>query len=42
MDPRILRFTVSHRDQWLALLDKYGVSRPKFLHVIEVPGPWSR
>jgi hypothetical protein len=27
-----------HRDQWLALLDKYGVGPPKALHVIEVPG----
>lgn len=28
----------SHRDQWLALLDKYGVGRPKSLRVVEVPG----
>jgi AraC family transcriptional regulator len=28
----------SHRDQWLALLDKHGVGPPKALHVIEVPG----
>lgn len=28
----------SHRDQWLALLGKYGVGRPKSLRVVEVPG----
>jgi AraC family transcriptional regulator len=27
----------SHREQWIALLDKYGVGLPKFLRVAEVP-----
>jgi AraC family transcriptional regulator len=27
-----------HRAQWLALLEKYGVGHPKFLHVIGAPG----
>ncbi len=28
----------NHRDQWLAVLDRHGVPRPKALHVTEVPG----
>jgi AraC family transcriptional regulator len=28
----------SHRDQWRALLDKYGVGRPTSFRVVEVPG----
>lgn len=36
MDQRILRSAASHRDQWLALLDKHGVGHPKSLHVMEV------
>src|SRR5262249_11654154 len=37
MDQRNLRSTTSHRDQWLALLEKHGVDHPKSLHLIEVP-----
>jgi len=30
--------SVSHRNRWLALLEKYGVRRPKALYAAEVPG----
>jgi AraC family transcriptional regulator len=38
MDQQTLRSEASHRDQWLALLDKYGVGPPESLHVMDVPG----
>lgn len=38
MDQAILQSTPSHREQWLALLDKHGVGHPKALHVVAVPG----
>src|SRR5262245_59173828 len=37
MEQRISNSAPSHRDQWLALLDKHGVGHPKSLHVVEVP-----
>src|SRR5215467_2533223 len=38
MNQRIVDTETSHREQWLALLDHYGVGHPKSLHVMEVPG----
>ena len=38
MDQPTLRASADHRDQWLALLDWYGVCRPKSFRVTEVPG----
>jgi len=38
MDQRSSNSTPSHREQWLALLERQGVGRPKILHVVEVPG----
>ena len=38
MHERIQHSESSHRDQWLAVLDKYGVGRPKALRVVGVPG----
>ena len=38
MDQRLSNLTPSHREQWLALLDRDGVGHPKALHVVEVPG----
>jgi AraC family transcriptional regulator len=38
MDQTILPSTERHRDQWLALLGKHGVGRPKSLLAMEVPG----
>jgi AraC family transcriptional regulator len=37
MDQQTLRSTTSHRDQWLALLERQGVGHPRSLHVTEVP-----
>jgi AraC family transcriptional regulator len=37
MDPTILHSSLSHRDQWLALLDKHSVGHPKALYVVELP-----
>ena len=38
MDQRSSNSTPSHREQWLALLERQGVGRPKVLHVVDVPG----
>src|SRR5215813_515465 len=38
MDQRLLNSALSHREQWLALLDKYGVGHAKALHTVAVPG----
>jgi AraC family transcriptional regulator len=38
MDQHAFRTTNTYRDQWLALLDKNGVGRPKALRVVEIPG----
>jgi hypothetical protein len=38
MDQQPLKTTNTHRDQWMALLDKNGVRHPKALRVVEVPG----
>ncbi|HEY4049290.1 MAG TPA: AraC family transcriptional regulator [Acidobacteriaceae bacterium] len=38
MHEQIQHSASSHRDQWLALLDKYGVGRPKSLRVLEFAG----
>src|SRR5262244_2766410 len=38
MDQRLLNSAPSHREQWLALLDKYGVGHAKALHTVAVPG----
>lgn len=38
MHGQIPRSLDSHRDQWLALLEKYEIGPPKSLHVVEVPG----
>src|SRR5262245_13107761 len=38
MNKRIEGTEASHRERWLSLLDKYGVGRPKSLHLMEVPG----
>jgi AraC family transcriptional regulator len=38
MNQPIPHATASHRDQWLALLDKHDVRPPRALHVIELPG----
>ena len=38
MNQRIVGTEASHRERWLALLDKYGVGHPKSLYVMEVPG----
>ncbi len=38
MDQAILQSTPSHRERWLALLDKHGVGHVKALHVVEVRG----
>src|SRR6516164_8799240 len=38
MDQRPSNPTPSHRQQWLALLDKCGVGHPKSLQVVELPG----
>jgi AraC family transcriptional regulator len=38
MDEHIPSTAGSHRDRWLALLEKYEIGRPKSLHVVEVPG----
>jgi AraC family transcriptional regulator len=38
MDQRIPNSMLTHREQWLALLEKYGVGHPKSLQVVEVPG----
>jgi AraC family transcriptional regulator len=38
MHEQILDSMAGHREQWLALLEKYGVGAPKFFRVIEVPG----
>jgi AraC family transcriptional regulator len=38
MNQQPLEITNTHRDQWLALLDKNGVRHPKALRVVEVPG----
>jgi hypothetical protein len=38
MDKQPLKITNTHRDQWMALLDKNGVRHPKALRVVEVPG----
>ena len=38
MDQRSSKSTPSHREQWLALLERQGVGRPKVLHVVDVPG----
>lgn len=37
MDQRLSNSTPSHREQWLALLDRHGVGHPKALNVVEVP-----
>jgi AraC family transcriptional regulator len=38
MDKQPIETTNTHRDQWMALLDKNGVRHPKALRVVEVPG----
>ena len=38
MDQRLSNLPLSHREQWLALLDRYGVGYPKAVNVVEVPG----
>jgi AraC family transcriptional regulator len=38
MNQRIVGTEASHRERWLALLDKFGVGHPKSLRVMEVPG----
>ena len=38
MDQRAFRTINTHRDRWLALLDKNGVGHPKVLRAMEVPG----
>ena len=38
MDQRSSNSTPSHREQWLALLERQGVGHPKVLHVVDVPG----
>ena len=38
MDQRSSNSAPSHREQWLALLERQGVGRPKVLHVVDVPG----
>jgi hypothetical protein len=38
MDQAMLQSTPSHRERWLALLDKYCVGHAKALHVVEVRG----
>jgi hypothetical protein len=37
MDRTMVSAMASYRQQWLALLDKFEVGRPKFLQVVEVP-----
>jgi AraC family transcriptional regulator len=38
LDQQTQRRTASHREQWLALLDRYGVGHPKSLRFMEVSG----
>jgi hypothetical protein len=38
MDQQPSNSAPSHRQQWLALLDKHGVGHPKSLQVVEMPG----
>ena len=38
MDQQSSNSTPSHRELWLALLERQGVGRPKVLHVVDVPG----
>jgi len=37
MDHHVPNSTPTHREQWLALLEKYGVGHPKSLQAVEVP-----
>lgn len=37
MDQQTFRSAASHRDQWLALLERQNVGHPRSLHVTEVP-----
>lgn len=38
MDAHGDRYTASHRDRWLALLNKNGIGHPRALYAVEVPG----
>jgi AraC family transcriptional regulator len=38
VDQQVAPSSENHRSQWLALLQQYGVGRPKALHVTAVPG----